>query len=415
MTARVEVGRIIVALGFVAAALAVPNVLSAGKELAAGSDNMALVEEGRRIFRTAGEVGCAACHGPYAEGDVGIGPYNRGVGEAAIRAAISDIEEMEFLREEMTERHIKAIAAYYAHLGRLQLLKTMVKRGRFVPDTLSVYPGTAVQLVLKNRSLSPRTFVSETMGIANLTVQGRSTADMVWAAPARSGAYTLRCTDCRFKDEKLTINVSIAAKRHISQARPAVVQVATAPSRQLEEISIKKGREVFLTAGGVGCVACHGPYAEGDVGIGPYNRGFKEHEIRVALDRVDQMRFLRDEMTEVEIKQVAAYYESLGEQLLVKTRVVRGRFIPNKIRVHPRTKVQLVVNNRDPQTRRFAGSGMNIPDLSVPGRSDVDFLWTAPADEGEVSLRCENCKLKEHKLTIEVTNKAPKFAPKGSR
>lgn len=380
--------------------------------VAADPDDRALLEEGRKVFRTIAEVGCAACHGFFAEGDLGIGPYNRGVGEAAIRAAIKGVEQMEFLREEITERQIKAIAAYYAYLGKLQLQKTLVKRGRFMPDAFSVYPGTRVQLVLKNSSVRPRSFAGDGMSLEPFTVPPRSASDVVWTAPSREGAYSLRCTNCRLKGEKLTITVSRTAKRHAAPAPRPVVQVATATDRPLADSLIKKGREVFLTAAGVGCIACHGPYAEGDVGIGPYNRGLGEAEIRTALRRVEQMRFLAEEMTETEIRQVAAYYASLGEKLLVKTNVVRGRFIPGKISVHPATKIQLVVNNRDPQERRLSARSLGLPDLSAPGRSDVDLVWTAPAREGAFSLTCANCALKGQKLTIEVTKRAPKFVPR---
>ena len=70
-----------------------------------------------------------------------------------------------------------------------------------------------------------------------------------------------------------------------------------------------------------------------------------------------------------------------------------------------------MVNNRDPQTRRISARSLDLPDLSALGRSDVDLVWTAPIREGTFVLTCADCALKGPKLTIEVTNRAPKFVP----
>jgi len=422
LTERLLPSRLVTLAAFIVVAMALQGPVQAVR--AADGPNAELIRKGAALFRTAGGVGCAACHGPYAEGDLGIGPYNRGVGEFAIRSALQSVEPMAFLKEEMTDANVKAIAAYYKWLGSLQLTKTLVKRGRFIPAEFSIYPGTAVQLVLNNSSTQPHTFASENMRVRGVKIAGRTSADVVWTAPTTEGVFTLGCTDCDLKEEKLTIKVTKAAKPFIRvripaqkvasvpqkpEAAPAATaRVATAPR---DESMIRRGREVFLTAGGVGCVACHGPYAEGDVGIGPYNRGFKEKAIRAALGRVAEMKFLHDELTDTEIRQVAAYYESLGEEMLVKTRVVRGHFIPSKIRIRPGTKVQLVVNNRDPDTRRFTASSMTIDDFVVPGRSDFDVVWSAPDKEGEYIMSCINCTLKGQHLVVEVTSQAPVFTP----
>lgn len=394
---------------FLSMLLVASSVVAAGVVLADESMDMDAVRKGREAFLTAGGVGCAACHGRYAEGDVGIGPYNRGVNETAIRTAMRSVPPMFFLQREMTDEKIRQIATYYRWLGELQLVKSLSKRGRFIPDTVAVYPGTPVQLAVKNASSKPHTFGSESMEIKPFRIKGRDFGDVVWLAPVKEGVFEFSCTDCRIKG-KLTVMVSKSAKRHRSPSGGSV-QVALKPATKLQESLVVKGREVFLTAGGVGCVACHGRYAEGDIGIGSYNRGRNETAIRSALDRVKEMKFLADEMTDSEIKQVAAYYESLGAQLLVKTRVVRGLFVPDRVSVHPGTRVQLVVGNRDPAARRFSSSANGIEAFSVPGRSEVDFVWLAPKQEGFYDLRCKDCKLKGQKLVIEVTQAAPKFLP----
>ena len=380
-----------------------PDLLSENAVAQSAADG-ALIEQGRQVFLTAGEVGCAACHGPYAEGDVGIGPYNRGLGEAAIRSSLEGIDEMEFLLDEMTDQDIRAIAAYYEYLGTLQLEKALVKRGRFVPDSIDVYPGTRIQLVLTNASTKPRNFAGESAGI-DFTVPGRESGDVVWTAPQDEGEHRVVCTDCRIKDG-LVINVTKSAKRMpgAEEFVASAEQVVSSPAASVDLGLSAKGREVFLTAGGVGCVACHGPYAEGDVGIGPYNRGMDEAAIRRALAESEEMAFLQDELSDSEIEQVAAYYAALGKQMLVKTRLVRGRFVPDTIRVEPNAKIQLVIDNRGPEIRRIVSDDLQIATLSVPARASQDLVWTAPASSGSYMIRCTDCTAGDKVLTVVVDN-----------
>lgn len=202
---------------------------------AADAKDNILVKEGERIFRTVGGVGCASCHGPYAEGDIGIGPNNRGFGEAKIRTALQSVKQMAFLQEPMTEPNIKAVAAYFNFIGNLQLLKTLVRRSQFIPDRFEVRPGTGIQLAIKNGNSQPRTFSSDKMGIGDLPIAGRENGDIVWKAPDTEGEFELRCKDCGQGGEKLLVVVSKSAKPFIPSSEPAAAKTgaatATSPAR----------------------------------------------------------------------------------------------------------------------------------------------------------------------------------------
>lgn len=178
-----------------------------------------LIEKGREVFFTVAGVGCAACHGRYAEGDLGIGPYNRGANEAKIRGALQKVDAMSILRGEMTDEKIAQIAAYFRWMGELQLVKTMYKQGRFIPNEVSIYPGTPIQLSVNNASTEQHTFASDVMGITSFRVNGRDFSDLTWKAPDNEGVFELRCTDCG-SDGKLTVRVSRSAKRYISPSMP---------------------------------------------------------------------------------------------------------------------------------------------------------------------------------------------------
>lgn len=179
---------------------------------AGGEPDMKLIEKGRTLWLTTAGIGCAGCHGRYGEGDVGIGPYNRGVGLSKIQASIAAIDQMGMLKDALSAQDIEAVGAYNAWLGRLQLVKTLMKLDRFVPNTVDIYPGTAVQIAINNSSQSPRTFASSSMQVAEFQVPGKGPYDFVWHAPDREGKYTLQCVDCNGQDKEFTINVTRSAK-----------------------------------------------------------------------------------------------------------------------------------------------------------------------------------------------------------
>jgi mono/diheme cytochrome c family protein len=195
--------------------------LAAFPAYAAEPFDLAMVEQGRQIFETIAGVGCKACHGPFAEGKVG--PSNRGVNEATIREALAKIGPMQFLREQLAEEDIKRVAAYTEWMGRHMLVKSLLKRGRFIPDAISVYPGTPVQLVIENTGSEPATLAADGISVAAPTIAARDTASIVWTAPETEGKSTVACSDCKIKDGSLTIEVTKTAKPYIPPPQPKVV------------------------------------------------------------------------------------------------------------------------------------------------------------------------------------------------
>jgi mono/diheme cytochrome c family protein len=175
-----------------------------------------LLERGKNIWLTVAGVGCVSCHGKFGEGDVGVGPYNRGVGLSKIASAIEAVDMMRALfKDKLSQQDIEAVAAYTTWMGQHQLIRTLVKRDRFLPDAIDVYPGTAVQLVVRNTSQVAHRFVSPNMNVAEFQVAGRDAQDLVWRAPETEGSYTMRCVDCvRKGEESLTINVRRSARRY---------------------------------------------------------------------------------------------------------------------------------------------------------------------------------------------------------
>ena len=197
-TAAPTVLLVLIIAGFLSPALAQDNDDS---QLAAGE----------RVFNTVAGIGCKTCHGEYAEGDVGVGPYLRGSSEGTIRAAIDATGEMVVIKNVITEDEIKAVVAYVGKLGTLQPVRTLAKRGRFLPQEISIRPGTGVQLIIQNASIQPHTFKSDNMNIEELIIAGRSSGSLEWRAPETEGEFAVYCTNCKLKDQLFVIKVAASA------------------------------------------------------------------------------------------------------------------------------------------------------------------------------------------------------------
>jgi mono/diheme cytochrome c family protein len=172
----------------------------------------AILAEGARVFDEVAGVGCKTCHGDYAEGDLGVGPFIRGAPEGMIRASIDATGEMIVVKNVITEDEIKAVSAYLGHLGTLQVARTLAKRGRFVPAEFSTRPGTRVQVIVRNSGFSPYTFRSDNMGIDDMTIPARGSGNFEWPAPDTEGEYSIYCTDCKLKDQYFVLKVDAGAE-----------------------------------------------------------------------------------------------------------------------------------------------------------------------------------------------------------
>jgi cytochrome c553 len=171
----------------------------------------AQIEAGRQVYQTIAGIGCKTCHGDYAEGDLGVGPFIRGATDGMIRAAVDATNEMSIIKTTITDDDINAVAAYLDYLGTMQVVRTLSKRGRFIPEATAIRPGSQLQLIVKNSGVAAATYTSESMGVEEWIIPGRSTADIEWQAPETEGEYSITCTDCKLKDQFFVINVDASA------------------------------------------------------------------------------------------------------------------------------------------------------------------------------------------------------------
>jgi len=167
---------------------------------------------------------------------------------------------------------------------------------------------------------------------------------------------------------------------------------------------IEAGRmlaELSDTAGGQGCLNCHGTFGVGDLKIAPAYRGRNADDIRNALETVDQMDFLN--VSEDEIIALGAYLEWLGGFVPAKSELRADGFSPAEVTVSVGAEIQVIVDNRERRTPHFVSSeDLGIEPTEIRARTAADFLWTAPDEPGTFIVLCDDCDEGAAALTIVV-------------
>lgn len=82
-----------------------------------------LLAKGRKVFEeTAGEIGCAYCHGAEGKGN-GIADVNaaniQGLQKMQIQTALGAVEMMDFIS--LSDEELEAVSAYVQQLGTQQV------------------------------------------------------------------------------------------------------------------------------------------------------------------------------------------------------------------------------------------------------------------------------------------------------
>ena len=166
------------------------------------------IKRGEALFNDLAGIGCKSCHGDFGEGDLGVGPYIRGATEGSIRAAITGIGAMVVIKNTIDEQGIVDVSAYVNSLGTTRIIRTLAKKGRFLPNTATVAANSNYQVVIQNASFQPKTFVSQDLGIADgMEVGARTTGSISWKSP-EEGEFKIECSDCELEDQSFTLKIN---------------------------------------------------------------------------------------------------------------------------------------------------------------------------------------------------------------
>jgi mono/diheme cytochrome c family protein len=168
-----------------------------------------MIAAGRLLYeQTAGGMGCAACHGNFGLGDLGMGSYVRGIGEQTVRDSLESVEAMASLS--LSDEEIGAVTAYLQWLGTLVPATTFFRRGTFTPSEIRVTAGKTVQLIITNSDRSEHHFTNPPLGIEDFVVPARNTLDVVFTVPTTESSFSLSCLECSPDSTPLAIIVKPA-------------------------------------------------------------------------------------------------------------------------------------------------------------------------------------------------------------
>lgn len=180
-------------LTIAAAVLIVAGALAGlGVPVAAEPEPNELAAAGRVVFeKTAGGIGCAACHGRFGMGDLTTAPNIRGANETRLRNALGGVGAMRFLA--LTPEQVKAVQAFLAYLNTMKPRKIAVNESGFEPDQVTIAASERVQFILHNNREEACDFESADAGIRTTSVAPDTVGDVVWTSPARKATFTARC------------------------------------------------------------------------------------------------------------------------------------------------------------------------------------------------------------------------------
>lgn len=175
-----------------------------------------LVARGRTVFeKTAGNIGCAACHGHFAMGDIATAPNIRAADHIRVKNALAGVGAMRFLAPTLSPEDVRAVQAFLRYLNTLKPKKVTIDETGFAPATITVRPKERVQLIVKNDGDDACRLVSPEARIPATSLEPGTVADVVWTSPAKPGTFKAQCTERA--DASLTITVTEAGSADASK------------------------------------------------------------------------------------------------------------------------------------------------------------------------------------------------------
>jgi len=189
--------------------------------------------------------------------------------------------------------------------------------------------------------------------------------------------------------------------RRTAPALAAVLLLAlgaavTTGAQSFDLEAVERGRVVYeVSAGGVGCMMCHAPFATGD--LGPDVRGMSARDVNDALGLIPDMAFIS--LSDKDLDDVGAYLEWLGHYTPRLVEMTGGAFKTPEISVKVGAPVQLIFENADAATYALT-SELWADAVAVPNKGVVAVELT-PAATGSFTVACEGCSAG---LTINVVD-----------
>lgn len=162
---------------------------------------------------------------------------------------------------------------------------------------------------------------------------------------------------------------------HHSEADTEEVS-ADVPVLAWDDPTFKVAEKLFRTAGGYGCVVCHGQFAQGGGNAGGNIRDHSLSQIDYALQNEATMQLLDKALSPDDKMLLAGYLKTLGQFRLVEW-TIEGEPSYSKVSLEREVASQLVIFNKTFEPLELSleaiRSGVN---LSVEPYATESFKWT---------------------------------------
>jgi hypothetical protein len=176
----------------------------------------------------------------------------------------------------------------------------------------------------------------------------------------------------------------------------ALGAAVTTGAQDFDLEAVERGRVVYeVSAGGVGCMMCHAPFATGD--LGPDIRGMSARDVNDALGLIPDMAFIS--LSDKDLDDVGAYLGWLGYFTPRLVEMTGGAFKAPEVAVKVGVPVQLIFENADAAEYALT-SELWADAVAVPNKG-VAAVELTPAATGSFAVACEGCSAG---LTINVVD-----------
>ncbi len=159
-----------------------------------------------------------------------------------------------------------------------------------------------------------------------------------------------------------------------------VAQAASGPT-------FEAGEQLFRTAGGYGCSACHGLFANGGGNAGGNIRGKTLEDINNSLTNEPTMQLLASSLSDNDKENLAFYLKALGQINLIEWTIDENP-ISTTVSVMPDEPAQLVIFNKTFETI----------DLNLP-----ESIFKHPLQLAPYETKALEWQPKEGKITLNYT------------
>ncbi|MDO7674972.1 MAG: hypothetical protein MUQ43_11145 [Reinekea forsetii] len=139
--------------------------------------------------------------------------------------------------------------------------------------------------------------------------------------------------------------------------------------------ALAAGQELYLSAGGYGCLVCHGQVAHGAGQVGGMIRGATLAQFQTSLEQVPVMALLAPSLSMTDRLNIVEYLNYLGDLPLVSLTYRDGHWQAQTQVLQVGQWAQLVLYNDSFETQSLDLAALGLATLAVPPLATLDRLW----------------------------------------